>query len=140
MLKKFILKKLEETKTYNPKDLIISRIGVYGYETQRVEYTKRYVFRGPFNGGIEGERTYYQILPSMEPFYVYGENSLIFLESPNAHLSDIFPDLTRVTKKQINDITDKLYESDLLTGKYIPDDEDPDKPAKLSLGNKHGLH
>lgn len=137
MLKKFILKKLEETKTYDPRVLILSRIGVYSSESQKVEYTKRYVFTGPFN---DGERTYYQIFPSMEPFYDYGEDSLIFLESSNTHLSDIFPDLTKVTKKQINKITDELYKSDSLTGKYIPDDEDPDKPAKLSLGNKHGIH
>lgn len=138
MIKEIIQKRIEERRSYDTSELFISRIGVYNSESEKIEYTKRYVFKGPFN---DGEKDYYEIFPTMDPVYVYGENAAIFF-AELTKFNSLFPDLKRVTKKQINNIVTELYEKDLISGQYIPDDEDPNnkETARLTLGETHDLH
>lgn len=138
LIKDLVKKRLEERKNYDTSELWISRMGVLSSESQKIEYTKRYVFRGPYT---TDERTYYEIFPTMDPVYVYPEGASIFF-ADTIRFDSLFPDLKRVNKNQINKITKDLQEKDKLCGQYIPDDEEQNNTnsASLTLGQFHDLH
>lgn len=134
-IKELVKQRLDERKTFDTSNLWISRVGVNDAETQGVRYTQRYVFVGPYK---DKSQTYYRIFPSLERINDYSnENSSIFFVE-KIKFNSLFPDLKRVTKRQIRIITEDLYSKDQIASKNIL--EDPEENAKLTLEDSHGVH
>ena len=102
-------------KMFSTKNLYISRVQFLGDE---IKLTRRHIFRGPF---IKDGVKYYQIFPSMEPFYVYDSTTSSIRFCDFMRFNELFPDLKKVTFSQIVNISESLYEKDLISDVKLGD-------------------